>query len=374
MQTRVYSSFDELPGFYRALSDEAGRTSFYFTESWFRNLAETAMDAGDSLRLYGIERNSPRGPQALALLPTRELRDSREFGRSRVLTGLTAPYTTLFGPMLASPASEIEAICGQFAAAFGAESRRWDVLKFDALDGDAPFHTHLADALRAAGFVTQSHFHFGNWYEKVGGGTADDYLAGRPSILRNTIQRKTRKLDKSGAARFELVSDAEQIEEAITAYETVYAASWKTVEPHPAFAAGLIRAAAPTHALRLGLCFIDDEPAAAQIWIAAGGRATIFKLAYDQRFKKLSLGSILSFWIMRRLIEEDGVQEVDFGRGDDPYKQQWLKKRRERRGVVAFNPRTLRGARGAVRHVVGGKIKSLLKGGASGGPGAEAPG
>jgi len=136
----------------------------------------------------------------------------------------------------------------------------------------------------------------------------------------------------------------------------------KDPEPFPKFIPGFVDRCARDGALRFGVLRVDGEPAAAQIWIVSNGQATIYKLAYDEKYKDLSVGSILTEWIARRVIEGDDIQEVDFGAGDDTYKKDWTAERRERWGIVAFNPATLSGAIGALRHVGAHRLKALLKG------------
>jgi CelD/BcsL family acetyltransferase involved in cellulose biosynthesis len=57
------------------------------------------------------------------------------------------------------------------------------------------------------------------------------------------------------------------------------------------------------------------------------------------------------------VLEHDGVHEVDYLCGDDPYKADWMAQRRERVGLVAFDLRRWRGLSAAAQHTAGRLLK-----------------
>ena len=185
----------------------------------------------------------------------------------------------------------------------------------------------------------------GTWYEETKGLSFPDYLAARPSELRNTWHRKRRKVERSNRLTRSFVDDDKSLDQAVADYEAVYAASWKPPELFPDFIPALIRLSGKLRALRLGIYHVDGIPAAAQFWIVWNGRAAICKLAHDKRFDDLSLGTLLTMEMFERVLTYDRPREINLGRGDDPYKKLWLPKRRERWSITAANPRTWRGLR-----------------------------
>jgi hypothetical protein len=213
----------------------------------------------------------------------------------------------------------------------------------------------MRQAFEAVGFATQEFFSFGNWYLPVKGRSFQDYMSDRPSVLQNTVRRKSKKFEQTGRGRIDIITSHDNIDKATEDYARVYNASWKIPEAHPDFIAGLIRTCAENGWLRLGLVYMDDVPIASQLWIVHEGVASIYKLAYDERFAYLSVGTILTARLMQHALDVDRVREIDYLSGDDDYKKTWMSHRRERCGFLAFNLRTLKGTVSAARHI-GGRI------------------
>ncbi|MES9871160.1 MAG: GNAT family N-acetyltransferase, partial [Sedimenticola sp.] len=188
----------------------------------------------------------------------------------------------------------------------------------------------------------------------------DQYISERPSQLKNTHQRKRRQFDRLPGSRLEIYTDLSEVEYAVSAFNNVYERSWKRPEPYPKFIDGLARLCSERGWLRLGIAWLEDKPIAAQLWIVSGKTASIYKLAYDEDYQRLSAGTILSAYLMEYVLDVDKVAEVDYLTGDDEYKSQWMSHRRERIGLMAINPRFFWGILLILRHSGGACIKQLL--------------
>jgi Acetyltransferase (GNAT) domain len=359
VSVQVYAALDDLPAPFLRLFHEAGRRSFFLTLPWFQNLARTALDKNDRVRIYGIARAGD-AEAAAGMFVGRCLRETKGTRPLRKLCALTNFYSVFFAPHLSEPAGHAQETLQALAHVIAREKPAWDVIDIQPLGVDAEEFSALGEAFRTAGFVVQTFFCFGNWYLPVNGRTFAQYLESLPSALKNTLNRKRKKLEQSGRATIQILTGGEALEPAIEAYTKVYLASWKRPEPYPEFTPGLIRLCGDLGALRLGLVHVDGEPAAAQLWIVHNQKAMIYKLAYDERFVNLSVGTILTAALMQRVLDIDKVDEVDYLSGDDAYKRDWMSHRRERWGLLAMNPRTPRGALAIARHVGGRAAKRSL--------------
>lgn len=351
--TKGFDQWDALPAGYQALFEEGRAQSLFLSRPWFANLVENSLNPGEKVRILAVE-NLAHSGNPLLVLPASHR--STAAWKPRTLTSLTNFYTPLYAPLI-QPNCDARRVLQTLAQALSAESPAWDMINLRWLDKSSSLFEDLVTALQLAGFVVQTYFCAGNWYEPVGGRTYQEYLQDLRSSVRNIARSKQKKVDRSGRVRAEIVTGGELLGAAIQAYEQVYASSWKTNEPYPRFIPGLLQVFAAEGWLRLGLAYVDEVPAAAQVWFVANGVASIYKIAYDQRFKDLSLGSYLTMHMIQRAIEVEKVQEVDYLTGDDRYKQDWMSLRRERWGILAMNPRTVKGVAAIVRHVGGRAVK-----------------
>jgi hypothetical protein len=359
MKVRIYEDLKSLPPGYSRLFDGCGSHRFCYSLPWFENLIDNGLPKEERVRIYGVELEDPT-QTPIAALPTR-FRPSNGILGPRRLLGLSNFYTTLFGPLFNSSCPDISETMTELALAICRDGLRWDVVDLSPVDRDSSTYLALAAAFRTAGMVVQTYFCFGNWYLLTGGRSYKEYLDTLPSALRNTIRRKARILESRGRVRFELLTGCEGLESAIQAYERIYLASWKSPEPFPLFVPGLIRMCAERGWLRLGLAYIDGEPAAAQVWIVQGDLAFIYKLAYDERFSRFSIGTLLTARMMEHVLDADFVREVDYLTGDDSYKKAWMSHRRERWGILALNPRTLHGCAQIMHHLGGRAVRTVLQ-------------
>ena len=270
------------------------------------------------------------------------------------LGGLTTPYTCTFTPGL-GPVGRIASV-----RAIARFYRSAGVIRLDAIPAEWDALADLEAGARQGGLIPLRFDHFGNWYEDVAGLDWPGYLRRRPGALRETIRRRLRHAEKLPEARFDLFTRKADMDRAADAFEAVYARSWKEPEPCPTFNVALLRAMAGAGRLRLGVWSVGAVPVAVQLWVVYRDRAVVLKLAHDEAFKALSPGTVLTALMLRHLLERDHVKEIDFGRGDDPYKRGWAMQRRQRIGVLLVNPRSAAGLAELIRHA-GGRLQSWLR-------------
>lgn len=195
-------------------------------------------------------------------------------------------------------------------------------------DGSA---TQLETAFRSAGWNVEREQCDHNHVLPVGGRSFAKYWAQRSGRMRSTLKRKAKKVDVSIHTAFDRAAWAD--------YETIYANSWKPEEGDPSLLRSFAEAEGKKGRIRLAVARHDGTAVAAQFWTVENGMAYIHKLAHLEDFRNLSAGTTLTAALFEHVIDCDGVDLVDFGTGDDPYKRDWMELDRPRYRLDCLDPR-----------------------------------
>jgi Acetyltransferase (GNAT) domain len=354
----AYAELTEIPPDVRHFLQERTQDQFFLTEAWFELLLRYSPPVAERPRIYVVRAREDRSVECVLFTLSAV---SGPGHRARKLMSLTNFYTMNYAPVVHADSARAAAAVDALAHAIISERPAWDIIELRGLLMEAPTTRQLLQAFRKRGMLVDTYFQFENWYLPLSGVSAQAYFDSRPSQLRNTIGRKMRRVRRDHRLAFCLYRHADELQKGLEDYQAVYSRSWKEPEVHSEFIPRLLRKAAGDGGLRLGILNIDEHPVAAQIWLLSGNRATIYKLAYDERYAQLSVGSILTKMMFDHAIDVDHVAEVDFGAGSEAYKLEWMSVCRQVVAFIGFNARSPWGLFAATRHFSGRLLRQLLQ-------------
>jgi CelD/BcsL family acetyltransferase involved in cellulose biosynthesis len=318
------------------------------------------------VRIYALEQAASGEP--LLLMPLRLCYvDYSAFG-ARTLGSISHPenYATvalMFAPAATDQEALLTHLLRHFRNGSGDSSEpRADVLRLWPVDIGSQSGQMLRRALRKAGFWTQTYANSYNRYEDTVGLSYEEYFSRRSANLRYSVRRRQRALEKSGRLELALYREPAGLDDAIADYTSVSLGSWKEAESMVSDdMIALIRLTAANGCLRLGILRFDGVPAAAQFWIVAGGVAHCSRLAYHDDFKQLAVGVVLTNFMITYVLDQDHVNRIDFGYGEEDYKGGWMKDARDYYGFLAFNTATRAGLRHGLKNIFGRPVKRAIK-------------
>jgi predicted ATP-grasp superfamily ATP-dependent carboligase/phosphoglycolate phosphatase-like HAD superfamily hydrolase len=327
----VYPSLDAMPSQFKTLMLENDEFNIFSSYSWFQNFHQQVANKSGETKIFCL---TDKNSNAAAILPMWSQR-KKHFGVSFCyLESLTNYYSPIFDLTLSKPHISKDEAYDAFIAHFEKTSSEWEILNIFPIDEYAKQDILSSTAkykLNSDSYVTTK-----NWYEKIEG-DYQSYMTRIPSKTKNTIKRKISKLNKSAKWSVRVYESRKDVDEALLQYHDVYNNSWKQKEPFPNFINGLAQCAAEKGWLRLGILTIDETPVAAQFWLVANKTAYIYKLAYKEKYRGYSPGTILTHHMMQKTIEDDHVEMIDFLTGKDDFKKDWMHSSRDLFGIQITN-------------------------------------
>ena len=235
----------------------------------------------------------------------------------------------------------------------------WDLVDFRSIPEEKGWFDLLKGAVQDSGMAASHYTDYGDWYLDGIEYSGEEYIAGLPKKIRKDVAYCRRRLEKLGNVEIRIVRETAGLDASIDEYYMVYAKSWQKREAiGPNFHRDLAMMAAEKGWLRLGFLSYDGDPIAAQFWVTCEDTSFILKTVYDQAYRKFSPGKVLTLEMMKYAIDVDGVNEIDYGQGDEAYKKEWTPKRRERKGVLLFHDN----ARGRYLSLIHNRIRPAVQG------------
>jgi hypothetical protein len=326
------------------LSRACRKLPFEYSDCWLEATENLMLD--DDAHVLWHELKADEG-QIVAVLPL--IHKINTVSRQHKLSSLTSFYSSITG-WYCLDAEKDQDLCNLLISSI-LLNNKWNVLELTPLESSSS----LVNSMKFMRYEYLSFFRFNNWF-CYPPSSYSEYQQTLPSKLLNTIKRKSKKLDKLTSWETKIVCSEQHLDMVFEHYKKIYVSSWKQVEFDFQFIYFVCREAARRGALRLGLLYVDGQPAAAQIWFVHGEVASIFKLAYDVKYQKLSVGSILSKFMFENVIDKDNVRCIDYGMGDESYKADWMNESRARLGIMVFNLKTFHGFIMWLRHKLFPKI------------------
>jgi len=312
MKFTCFTDWDQLPEGANALFELAEKNSLFFSHAWFENLL-TEIDT-DKLVFACVINET----EILALLPLLK-------SDNNTLHALKHRYTTHYSLLVTDKNTQPVITC----LIEGLNNLSVPSLLLEPVADDDENINRLHHGMVSTGYECESIFRFYNWIYRPQGQSYQEYLSARPARLRNTIARKKRKLDREHGYRIKLYTGDDAVS-AMPDYYAAYDSSWKAKEQYVSFLNAMVERFSKRDWSRLAILYVNEQPVAAQLWFVAHKKASIFRLAYNQDWKRYSPGSILTGYLMEYVIDIDKVDEVDFLTGNDAYKQDWMSERRQR--------------------------------------------
>ncbi len=354
IEIHVYEQMQTVPDEIQALwqhgkgGQNEAQPDFDSSYEWYKELLLSALKPGASPIIITAQENGN-----IVILPLQIY--YRKF--KRYIGALTTVYSHNYLPIVIGEQTNCHKLI-QSCMKHAIENFQPFIIDLEPLDPSNKLIKPLFQEINSW-MITDTYFRFGNWIH-TDIQSFEQYKNSLQSQLKNTIERRQKKLDKNHVWEIKVYTKIDEIEPAYEEYKYLYKLRWKKDEGNKQFFDAIVLDMAEKENIRLGILYIDNKPAAAQIWFSINKTASIFKLAYDEKYKQFSPGTLLTYKLAEYCITQDKVNKLDFLSGDDYYKRQWMNKRDEKWGIIAFNQRSAYGIFAAFRHYCG-KFARYLK-------------
>jgi broad specificity phosphatase PhoE len=348
LNIRRFAGEDALPAACAEFLQDLERAGGSLGLAWLDNFRCSRVLPGSQFRLYALENSAKSAP--VMCMPAIYSRLYAAHPRARVIHFLQ-PDGDAYEP-IAKVGAKTEDCVPRLFAFLEAELPRCDVLRFSPLNPGSPFAGELMRTLSRARWPRRVEKLPSVRYLATHGRSHEQIMAERPPSLRGRLEAGARGLGDTGRASFRIVRDLGDVVGAWQDYCAIVGDElFEMAGDAPEYIEGVMRVAAAGGTLRMGFLDLDGAPASVQVWRLTNGNAHCLRVWTDLTKREQGLSELLTAHMTRLLIDDDRARELHFGAFSDAFAADWAPEASPRLELIAFNPHTGRGVRGAIRHL-----------------------
>jgi hypothetical protein len=336
---RDLNEFGKLKDMWNSLAESSESYTPWMSFDWF-NLCLSHFPKWDKLLILVFY----KGDNTIAIAPFVEKNEMyRGILKTKKIELLGSDYSPLRSIILGDIDQETKkSILSYIVHYFQHVYKSWNVIELDKVLGKDSFPNLFDGAIFNSGLKYRPYSCFNNWFLDGIDYNFRQFFEHLPKNLHRNVQRYEKKLKSVGELRFEMKINDEAIDCFLDLYDQIRAKSWKAIEKDKSFNREFLKYAAKKGWIRLSFLYIGGIPVAAGKYLVWDKTAFGIDAVYDQEYAKYSPGGVLTSKIFQYVIDIDKVTQIDLGRGDEPYKMEWVNNKREIKGITIFN-QTLKG-------------------------------
>jgi len=363
-------SFYALEDSWNDLASNNDQDDYYISFSWFKAYLQCAKIVPENMHIICIT----TGGSVIAIVPLLITITKGRIFNLKTLQSIGNIYTPYWCAIYKkSKLDDIVEVITHYLLDAGRNN--WGVIRLKEVSEKDPFILSLDKSLRGKGSNTRFEGLEANIqvllsrYDSAGA-----YFNKLKKNFRQNIRTSINRLNKDGD--FKMVAPhtfSEGLDEAMDDYYEVYNNSWKDEEGDLEFHRKLAHITKREEKLRLFQLYfkvdrssnaeienksyaswdadikgIDGkpdngyEPIASVYYILHERNAYCLKMSYRSDCNKYGAGTVLFWFSIKYMLENDLVKMVDFQKGEEKYKLQWGGLNDYRRCYLAYNPRSIR--------------------------------
>jgi len=199
-------------------------------------------------------------------------------------------------------------------------NERTKLLSLDGFYGRGPFYESLLNIITTEGYSREEMGSYKRSYLRCDSSSQTYFKTAFKEKSLNRLLKKKRTFEKQGNLTFQVFNrEKDNICSWVDLFLALEESGWKGEEgsamacneEERTYFNEVIKNASDNSQLLMSRLSLNDEAAAMQCLLLSGNQAFIYKIAYNEKFKKYSPGAIIDLELIKHVLDETQIEGID---------------------------------------------------------------